>query len=87
MQTVARGPVPRDPSTYAKTAPDPERGALACHTRMREGFPRDLPRTRWHGEGQALALREGKAFFSPKNDYPLTQAAAKNCLFSFGIAT
>ena len=31
-------------------------GALGCHTRIREGFPRDLS-ARYPGEGQALALR------------------------------
>ena len=41
-------------------------GALACHTRMREGFPRKRTRAREPSEGQALALREEEAFFSPQ---------------------
>ena len=71
LKTVARGPVPRD-RCMARDRPSPygmrhvfyrSAGALGCHTCIRAGFTRERSRARWHGEGQALALRYAARFF------------------------
>ena len=66
--TVARGPVPRDLSTAAENARSPETTDVCCSDRC---MARDRPSPYGesgnaaikHSEGQALALREGAAFF------------------------
>ena len=65
--TVARGPVPRDLSPAAENARGPETPDDCCSAR---GMARDRPSPygesgKQDGEGQALALRERGAFFSP----------------------
>ena len=67
MGTRVRDGMARDrPSPYGDETPFLARSAGACPPRsldLRENrTPRPFPRPR-HGEGQALALREGAAFF------------------------
>ena len=68
LDTVARGPVPRDLSTFAENARSPETPDSCCSDRC---MARDRPSPYGeekasgrpqHGEGQALALRGGGRF-------------------------
>ena len=69
--TVAWGPVPRERDMARETRSDARMetsegpsltGPLAFPLHRSAGA---CPPRAWHGEGQALALREGKAFVSP----------------------
>ena len=64
--TVARGPVPRDLSTAAENARRQSPRMFAAQPGAWRGTgPRPTVKAAIkHGEGQALALREGRRFFT-----------------------